>query len=204
MNKIVLLIILFLFVSCATTTPGKNISTGSKNVTATVATNRDFSDERFQLYQVSFKNNSKEWIEFEGAKVTDNSSIEILVGNKLNSWIEACQLEKQVKDHNTYALLGTIAVAGAIVAVGSNHQNTAAAGAWVALGSISVSSVKELQGSIKEIEFQKAFPDTHLFRPFAIPPGKVIQRWILIENKKNEYLNLKLTSKQGDDLALKM
>jgi len=193
-----------LLVSCATTTPGTTVDTGNAKVSATVAPDKTFSNERFQLYQVSFKNLTDEWLEYDGGMITDNSSIMVLVGDKLASWIEACTLEQKVSEHNTRLALGVIAAAGAAVAVGSNHSQTAGSGAIVALGAVSAGAVMDYQRTLKRIEFQRAFPDRHLFKAFAIPPRKVVQRWILIENPKNEYLKLSFQGKTGDVLNLKM
>jgi len=182
MKSLSLLLLSLIFASCATTMPGQQIDTNNKKVTATFSENKIFTNERIQFYQFSIKNNTDEWIEFNGFTINGAKEVEVLIGNRIDSWIEACTLEDSVSRHNTSLLLGAIAAGGAIVAGSTNHANTGTVGAAVALGSISALAVRDYQNSKHKIEFQKAFPRTHIFRNFSLPPKKVIQRWILIEN----------------------
>ncbi len=131
------------------------------------------------MYQLSIKNNTSEWLELEGAKLGASKNVDVLVGDRITSWVEACLLEKKVSDYNTALVLGAVAVGGAVVA----------------LGSISAMAVKDYQRSKNRADFQKAFPEKHLFQSSIIPPGKVIQRWILVENRPKE--NFQLNFNEG-------
>lgn len=193
---------LLLLASCATTMPGKNLSTGNAKITATIAQNSTFSNERIQMYQFSLKNNSDTWVELEGATLLASKNVSVLVGDRISSWTEACTLEKNVSDYNTALVLGSLAIGGAVVAGSSNHSQTANTGAVIALGSISAMAVRDYQNSKNKIEFQRAFPDKHIFQPVVIPPQKVIQRWILIENPAGESFKLNLKNKEGDKIEL--
>lgn len=203
--KIFILLILPLFLtSCATTMPGFDTNTGSKHVTATVEKNPTFTNSQIQFYQYSIKNQTNNWIEFEGATMSGSPEVSVLVGDRISSWIEACTLEKNVADYNTAMFLGAVAIGGAAVAGGSNHQQTSSAGAIIALGSITTLGVRDFQNSKNKVEFQRAFPSKHIFQPFSLPPGKVIQRWILVENPKGEAFELKIKAKTGEDVIFKV
>jgi len=182
--------------------PGKDIETGSKKVSATIAENDKLSSEKIHMLQISIKNNTNEWIEFEGATFEENSKVTVLVGDKISSWIEACTLENEVSQHNMNLLLGAIGVAGAAVAGSSRHQGTATTGAVIALGSLTALGVRDYQNSKHKIEFQEAFPEKHIFRSFTLPPKKVIQRWILVENPSGDSFTLKAKSKNGEEIRI--
>ena len=194
--KVTSLLLVCLFISsCATTMPGNEVSTGDKKVTASLATLSDYTNDQIQFYQFSLKNETDTWIELEGATLEASNSISVLVGARLSSWIEACTLEKNVSDYNTALVLGSVAVAGAAVAGASQHKGTSTAGAVFALGSIGALGVRDYQNSKDRVEFQKAFPERHIFQQVVIPPRKVIQRWIVVENPQNEAFKLSLKNK---------
>lgn len=198
--KLVSLIALLFLYSCASTMPGKDIDTGSQKLSGSIEQDMTFSDHNIQMYQFSLKNNTDQWLEFDGATLKGSTNISVLVGDRIASWIEACTIEKKVSDYNMNLLLGSLALGGAVVAGGSSHQQTSQVGAIVALGSISAAAVRDYQSSKKKAEFQKAFPEKHIFQPVVIPPGKVIQRWILVENRSAESFELHL----GNEIKLKI
>lgn len=146
--KFSLLLSLLLFVSCASVTPGIKIDSGTQDVSIFVSKDPTYSNERIQMLHFAIQNNTSEWFDFEGAKV-ESGEFDVLVGERLDAWIQACTLEKRVSDHNTAVALGVLAAAGGIVAATSKHQSTSNIGAVVALGSISALAVKDMQKSIK-------------------------------------------------------
>lgn len=172
--------------------PGQDVSTGSDDIAVTVKRDPTFSNEMIQMYQLSIKNKTNEWLELDGVKIVGGKEIDVLVGNRIESWVESCILEKKVSDYNTALVLGAMAVGGAVVAGSTSHQQTGSVGAIVALGSISALAVKDYQNAKNRAEFQKAFPEKHIFQNTVIPPGRVIQRWILVENRKKEDFKLTL------------
>ena len=198
MKHLMRLILTLAIVSCATTMPGSKISTGSKKVSATITQNYNFSDQRIQMHQVALRNETDHWIELEGATLDANKSISVLVGDHITSWVEACTLEKNVSDYNTALVLGSIAVAGSAVAVSSSHPQTSGIGAIAALGSIGAMGVRDFQTSKDRVTFQKAFPEKHIFHALVIPPRKVIQRWILVENPAQETFTLRMKGKEEE------
>lgn len=204
MQQSILLILVVILASCASTMPGSELSTGSDRVSATIAINSTLSNERIQTHQFSIKNNTNEWLEFDGAKMTGGKGVEVLVGERISAWTEACTLEKKVSDYNLNLFLGSMAVAGAAVAGGSQHQQTATTGAVIALGSITAMGVRDYQRSKHKAEFQKAFPEKHIFQPFVVPPKKVIQRWIMVENPSRVAFQLDLQNKSGEKISLKI
>lgn len=200
MLNLKILILSVLVISCATTMPGKELDTGSSKLSATIERDDTFSDHNIQMYQISLKNNTDQWLEYDGATLSGSANISILVGDRISSWIEACTLEQKVSDYNLNLVLGSLAIGGALVAGASSHQETAQIGAIVSLGSISGVAVRDLQKSKKKAEFQKAFPERHIFQPVTIPPGKVVQRWILVENRNQETFTLQL----GNEIKIRI
>ncbi len=204
MTKVIIFFLPILIISCATTMPGYETATGHKHITATVETNPTFTNDQIQMYQFSLKNETDNWIEFDGATIEGSTDVNFLVGNRISSWVEACTLEQKVSDYNTSMVLGAIAVTGAAISAGSQHQQTSQLGSAFALGSISAIGVREFQNAKSKIEFQNAFPRTHIFQPFSLPPRKVIQRWILIENPNKKEFKLKLKAKSGEEITLQI
>lgn len=185
--------------------PGEDAISNNQEVVAAVQINHNISEKNIMMYQVSMLNNTNEWLEIESAVLNAKEKINILVGDKMNAWIEAKTLEKQVSDYNTQLLLGSIAVSGAAVAVGSNHHQTAQLGAIAMGGAITAASVNDYMNSKNRVEFQKLFPRTHLFNAFTIPPKKVIQRWILVEFEKDnerKSFTLLLKTKNGKPIEI--
>lgn len=198
------LISLFLLISCASTMPGHDVKSNHKTITATFEENLDFSTERIHMLQFSIMNKTDKWIEFTGANINSTEQVEVLVGNKIKSWIEACTLEKEVSDYNLNLLIGTMAVGGAVVAGSSSHTKTSNTGALIALGSITALGVNEIMNSKNKNELTDALPEKHVFQPFSVPPHKVIQRWILIEGPGGAPIDLKLQMKDNDYVVLKI
>ncbi len=185
-----------LLCSCASTMPGADLHLNSKLLSATVVENSDFSNEKIKMFQVSINNLSDSWIDIDSVTLNDPSaSVEVLVGPKMSSWIEACKLERSVSNYNTSLLLGSLAVAGAVVGGVSNNNTTSTVGYTFALGAITAAGVNDFIGSKNKVEFQRALPESHLLHPFIIPSQKVIQRWIIVENPKSVNLKFTLNSK---------
>lgn len=195
-------VLLFILGGCATTMPGDSIKTNSKHISAAVEEQTVFSDQRIQMYQFSMKNESNEWMEFDLPVISGSEGVSVLTGQRIDSWIEACILEKKVSDHNTAILVGSLAVAG-LAFSNSSHQQTAGVGAAIALGSISAIAARDFLDSKKAAEFQNQFPEKHIFRPIVIPPGKVIQRWILVENPERHTFEIKMKNAK-DEIVLKV
>jgi hypothetical protein len=199
MKLIAILFSAILLCSCATTMPGKDLTLNTTSLRATIDENSNFSNQKIKMYQISIKNLTDTWVEIDSANLIDSSnSINVLMGSKLNSWIEACNLEKRVSNYNTALFLGAVAAAGAVVGSTANNNSTSTVASSIALGAIGAAGVKGMIDSKNKVEFQMAFPDGHLFRPFMLPPLKVIQRWLLIENPNEENLQFSMVSKNKD------
>ncbi len=202
--KLTIIIISALLYSCASTMPGHYINSGSKAIMATVAEDDVLSDKRIKMLQISLQNETDDWLEFDGALLEEGKNIEVLVGDRISAWVEARMIEKRVSDYNWSLALSAFTVGGAVVAGASQHQRTAATGAIVGLGSVTGLAVMDYQNTKRRVDFQAAFPDRHIFRPFVIPPRKVIQRWILLDNKNDEPIALKGLSKNGVSFRLEI
>ncbi len=191
----VLILSMLLVTSCATTMPGRDIDVKSEQIKIALSENSNFSSKNIKMFQVSVKNTSDDWISIDSAFLSSAPTTTILIGEKISSWVEACSLEKRVSDYNMAVLFGSLAVAGAATAGFSDNKGTATTGAVIALGAVGAAAIKDYMNSKNKTEFQAAFPEGHIIRPFMIPPKKVIQRWILVENLNNESPVLTLTSK---------
>jgi hypothetical protein len=194
----------FLISSCATTTPGDEHETGTQKLKVFVTINPDYSTDKIKLFQFSIKNNSDQWIDIDDIKLNNNSKeISLIVGNRLQSWLETSNLEKQVSDYNTSLVLSGV-IFGGVAAMGSSNSKTSTAGAMVALGSITAVSIMDIQDTLNFIELQKMLPDNHLLRPFTIPPKRVLQRWIVLENHSKEPVSIQLKSKQDKEIDINL
>ncbi len=193
-----------LLYSCASTMPGHQINTGSQAITATVTEDDVLSDNRIKMLQISLKNETDDWLEFDGALLEEGKNIEVLVGGRITAWIDARMIEKKVSDYNWSLALSTLTLGGAAVAGASQHQRTAETGAIVSLGAVTGLAVMGFQDTKRRVDFQSAFPERHIFRPFIIPPRKVIQRWILLDNKNDETIVLKGLSQNGVSFRLEI
>lgn len=196
MKSLSLVVAMLILCSCATTMPGNDLNLNSKLLSATVSEHPDFSNDKIKMYQIAIKNLSNSWIDIDSVLLEDTTgSAVVLVGPKMNSWIEASKLEKTVSDYNTSLLLGSLAIAGAVVGGTSGNDTTSTIGYSFALGALTAAGIKDFVQSKNKVEFLNSFPETHLFHPFVIPSQKVIQRWIIVENPNFVNLKFVLTSK---------
>jgi len=194
-NKILILSVLWL-ASCATTMPGSDLKLNTNLLSATVREDSDYSSDKIKLYQISIQNTSNVWIDIDSVALEDpTSTASILVGAKMNAWLDACKLEKSVSDYNKDLFLGSIAAAGLVVGGVSRNSTTSAVGLSLAAGAITAAGVRELIDSKNKAEFQESLPEGHILRTFYIPSLKVVQRWIIVENPKNVDLKFVLKSK---------
>ena len=187
--------VLLFLTSCASTMPGKNLNLKSSFLGGTIKENSDFSSEKIKMYQISFKNYTKDWVTFDTALMSSASNSKILLGEKVTSWIEACSLEKKVYDYNLALFFGAVAATSAVVGATSNNSTTSSVGYATALGAIGASGINEFMNSKNKVDFQATLPEGHLFRSFMIPPMKVTQRWILVERAEGETPVITLVSK---------
>lgn len=196
---------LSLLLSCATTTPGISVKTENKDFSVSMLIDSAYSNNQIKMIRYSIKNKSKNWAIFEKIDMNASNNVEVLVGDKMNSWFEACGLKERVSEYNINVALGTVMLAGAAVAAsGGAKGNSGQVGTGIALmgGSITASGIKSFIASKKEAEMQKAFPANHIFQPFMVPPGMVVQRWILIENPQAEKFSIVLKQKDKIDLVI--
>jgi hypothetical protein len=160
--------------------PGRNFEIDSGKVSASIDKDSSISDQNIQMHLLSIKNLTSDWMEFDGALIDGSKNVQVLMGDRLKAWMEASLLTE------------------------AEIQRTLSTGQMLNLDSVTALTAKEYQSSKRKNEFQNAFPETHIFRPFLIPPGKVIQRWIVVENRNQEEFDLRLKNKQGDDFNLKV
>ncbi|RYZ25712.1 MAG: hypothetical protein EOP49_44290 [Sphingobacteriales bacterium] len=68
-------------------------------------------------------------------------------------------------------------------AAGSHNNNAglASAGYLSSLGAISVAAAEGISKSRDGAQFANALPDGHLLKPFEIPPGLALARWIIVK-----------------------
>lgn len=189
--KFLMLISTATLVSCASTMTGTELRTNTPTIKVKVATMNDYSDDKIKMFQYSIMNDTDNWVSFSGAEIeSSNKDTRILLADKITSWIEACNLEKKVSNYNTNLILGAVALTGAAIGSTSKSTTTANVSSAIALGSITALGAREFNNSRERAEFQELFPDAHIMKPFTIPPKKVTQRWILMENANYQEFSL--------------
>ncbi len=196
MKSYILILAALVLTSCASTMPGSDLNLNTNLLSATVNEDSTYSSDTIKLYQISLKNTSTVWIDIDSVTLEDpTSSASVLVGGKMNAWIDACKLEKSVSDYNKEIFFGSIAAAGIAVGGLSQNNTTSVVGLSLAAGALTAAGVKELIDSKNKAEFQESLPEGHLLRPFYIPSLKVVQRWVIVENPKNVDLKFVIKSK---------
>jgi hypothetical protein len=143
MKKILLILSVFLLSSCATTMPGKKLSVNSTTIEISLAENTELSSGGIKMFQISVMNLSSDWVSIDSVVMGSASTAKVLVGDKMSAWIEACTLENKVNNYNTNLALGSIAIAGAVVAGTSDNKMASDIGLASALGAVSVSGVRD-------------------------------------------------------------
>lgn len=181
-----------LLTACASVLPGTdgteiNPPPGHDNeISMAIDEVSDLSSERFIAYNVSFKNNSDRWIRLESTNIAFpqlSPAPEYLLGKDLDTYLKSAAREYSIRQHNKGLAIASIYALGAVgSAVGgaTNNENLALAGAAASLGSLSYAGVDAINGLKNRAQFQGSLPESHLLKPFDIPPKMSVSRWIIV------------------------
>jgi hypothetical protein len=175
---------------CATTHPGKETVAKQKAIVVSVQEKIELSDDYYRFLEFTIENKTSEWkdVKFNSVQWSGKPS-EILVNEKLSSWIEGAELKLQKEQYNTAMMLGTIGAVGAVAAIGSNDKTIQTTGAVAAVGAVSASSAISIANNQNAANSGQRglnntvnVPQNHIFAPVKVPPGSYVRRWIVIGN----------------------
>ncbi|RZA20467.1 MAG: hypothetical protein EOP10_18155 [Proteobacteria bacterium] len=194
-NFFLLLVTLSVLPACAYELPGAeafevtatNPKVEAADVGISIEEIDSLSSSYYRAYNVSFKNRTDRWIRIESTGLkfpTLTSSPEILLATDLNSYVQAITRRNSIDAHNRAVALSTVyavALVGGAAGAHNNNAGVAGAGFLGSLGAISVAAAEGIAKSRDGAQFANALPDGHLLKPFDIPPGLSIARWIILK-----------------------
>jgi hypothetical protein len=204
--KLICLILLLSFVSCASYNPGEQAtelrSDAKGDVLLTSINDDELSLPNLEFYNFYFENKSTEWrrikkIEILGIK--DHPEAKIIIGKDLNDWARAIEHKVKIDEYNNKIISSALAITGAgIAAVGVHHNSNSVGetGAVIGSGALAVLEAQEIFSKISDLERSSLIPTEHLLTPFAIPPQLVSTKWLLIQKDPETQINtivLKIT-----------
>lgn len=153
---------------------------------------RDYTTDNFILINVGFENMSENWKRFKYVEMVETDSIKdakVVVGNDLVTWSESMKTKLAVDQHNRSVLVGSIAGLAAVGAgvVSGNNGDLKLAKGLVIGGSalLSLEAINEVSKKADALELASLVPRSHLYHPFAVAPGLVSKKWILLQIKKD-------------------
>ena len=189
------LFILISLSACVTTHPGvmSNSSDKSSSLLVSVDEDSSISDKYYAFLEYTFENTSTDWIKVKVARLGfENSTTEILVNDRLSSWLEGVELKLKKNQHNTAVILGSVAAVGGIAAATSSNGNIQVAGLGAMVGvtgaavAIDVGNARRrAQSGEKGLNQTVNVPKTHVFVPFEVAPGSYVKRWVVVRKPKD-------------------
>jgi hypothetical protein len=150
----------------------------------------DLSSPYFGALEITFENESSEWIRITGVELDFgspelNQAVFVPAGQDLQSWQDATSTRNAIAQTNRETALGLIALGAAVLGAVSDRGSAGEVlGGLALLGSVTVLTVGEYAKGVKDSERVKLFPSTHLFGgPFGVPPGLFIKRWVVLNTQ---------------------
>jgi len=193
--KLYLLLVLFIFTSCASHHSTPISSSGSsvnsvvvkKNLNISVDEDDDIGMGNYRLYTFTLKNESNSWKRIKNAKFEYsneklNSDAKIIIGEDLATWLRSVEREKEISQFNKNLLLGSLAVFSTTAGIISGNDTLMSVGLGTYAGWIG-SSIYDAK---KAVEVQKHVPKGHILSQFSVPPGLETQQWLAIEYQGKE------------------
>jgi len=190
-----LLIILIISSGCASYQSGNyaDIVSGTHPSSTPITGNLDsaLTTEHFALINFSFGNMTKEWLRVKKVRLDFrdenlNKKVNVVVGQDLVTWAEAINYKRAIDQWNKQIILGTIALAGNIVANIDKNSPLGHVGATTDAFASGMLAGNIIVDTINDLERAKLFPQTHLYQPFSVPAGLYTNRWILLQIKKED------------------
>lgn len=184
---------ILLILGCATTHRGPVVESADKSILLSAHRNADLSDKYYLFYEYTLENKSSDWKQIQIVDVDfADENTEILTGEKLAAWIEGAELKFKKSQYNRDLVLGSMAAAGAAVALTSNNNSAQAAGAAALAGATAVSATANISSArgkassgSKSATGSVNVPHSHVFVPSRIAPESYIKRWIVIRAPKH-------------------
>ncbi|RZA12932.1 MAG: hypothetical protein EOP10_30580, partial [Proteobacteria bacterium] len=201
-NFVVCLVTITLLPACAFELPGAEAfevtATNPKVEAADIGISFEeidsLSSSYYRAFNVSFKNRSDRWIRVEATGLkfpTLTSSPEILLASDLSFYVQAVSRRNAIDAHNLGIALSTVYAVGLVGGVAGAHNNNpglTGAGFLSSLGALSVAAAEGIAKSRDGAQFANSLPDGHLLKPFDLPPGLSLARWIIL--KIDEEINV--------------
>jgi hypothetical protein len=213
LNKSVALALISLITaSCASTHPGQ-MGTFEKGDHAqplklSAEVQSKFSDDHYTFVTFTVENVSDDMLR---VKSTDldlldaGGSSSVLVGSDLVAWATAEQEEQEKEKHNKKIAQLILLLGGAGLGLGGglSHNNTMeATGLGVMAGASAWSLSSNISDSVTNAKNPKKVPEEHIYAPFAVPAGKFVRKWAVIQHPpKNAIhdMNLTITLEDGSE-----
>ncbi len=207
-------------ISCASKHPGNEgqVIGGKKNLQMKVSGKTVDSKPQspFQEIELTIENTSGDWIRISRAEVLiddpSKSKISVVVGNDLQSWVDAKQYELKMNERNNQLAQAGLAAAGGVIAVGgakSGNNNAVAVGAVTALSGLGWAMGSQYSKEDRDAEAALKVPGHHLYNPFAVPRKKFLRKWLLINKPvgtmvNNLVIEFETVEGQKEHYAIKM
>lgn len=186
------LLLTFWLSGCATTHPGATFEPKSTDLVISAVMNNQISDDYYSFVEYTIENKSGQWRKVKVEDIRfDNRSPEILVNDKLASWIEGAELKLKQAQYNTALLLGSMAAVGGVVAASSSDPNVSSAGLVTMAGAVGASGAVSINRASSRANSGRRgqdgtveVPKTHLLVPFQVAPKSFVRRWIVVKNPR--------------------
>jgi hypothetical protein len=166
-----------------------NRPTGERETAAGLKISADeltrWSSPQFGMIEVTFENNSTEWIELRDLAIAlppeMRSGTEILASHRIASFREAALRDQAIQQQNLAVALGILTLGGIVVAETTDGvpQALGATAAVTGLGGLVVASESAEADRAQHIQ---PFPASHLLSgPFSVGPGLHTKKWIVLQ-----------------------
>jgi len=199
-NIVITFFALATLISCASKHPG-NVGEviGGKNIIPMKVSGKTVESKLqspFQEVELTIENMSGDWIRISRAEVLiddpSKSKISIVVGNDLQSWLDAKQYELKMNERNSELAQTGLAAAGGVLAAGgarSGNKNAVVAGAVTALSGLGWAMGSQYSKEDREAEAALKVPGHHLYTPFAVPGKMFLRKWLLVNKPVGTMVN---------------
>lgn len=206
MKKVIYLLLIVLFVSCASVHSGKyGLAVREDGTTAKSGKSptengfvisgdldKSFSNDYYKFMVFTFENKTGKITTIDNVtpifdEANLNETIKITSGEELKQWYDAQVAEKERKEKNRSTFLGAATAAGGLLAAfaGGTWQDI---GVGVLAGGIASMAVDELYKDKRNIERGKIFPESHLMSgDLQVPAGLYERKWILFNPTTQQY-----------------
>jgi hypothetical protein len=154
-----------------------------------------YSSASYTLLQFQFGNETTEWKRIKNIKLDmltpNGKKAQVVLGQDLNDWADAIAHKVAVDQHNRAVVLGSIAAAGAVLAVSGPKTNSRQTKAGLALmsGTIAVQNIGDYVSRLDDLQRAQIIPRGHLYSPISIPAGLVVKRWIVLKIERGDIPN---------------